>query len=42
MKPHYRWHYEFRVWVRRDEFLDPTKYPYWLCPAWRSDVHAVH
>ncbi len=32
MKPRYVWSYHFLVWVRRDEFLDPTRYPYWLSP----------
>lgn len=30
MKPRYRWSWHFQVWVRRDEFLDPKQFPYWL------------
>ena len=32
MKPRYVWSWHFRVWVRRDEYLDPKQFPYWLTP----------
>lgn len=32
MKPRYVWSYLFKVWVRRDKYLDPKQYPYWLSP----------